>query len=107
MDQSKAFEKTAARDRCRGYYMYDDRHMASPTRGTTGRGLGKRLAAQRKAKQLSGQELAGRARLSVDTVRSIESGRISNPGILTVARLARVLEASLDDLAGLTRRTRQ
>ena len=59
--------------------------------------VGSRLAARRRDRNLSGQQLAVSAGLSIDTVRSIESGRIPNPGIVTMARMAAVLEASLDE----------
>lgn len=62
--------------------------------------VGDRIQARRKALALSGQQLADKAKVSVDTVRSIESGRVPNPGILTVAKLAGVLDTTLDDLAG-------
>ena len=37
--------------------------------------------------------------LSIDTVRSIESGRTVSPAFTTVARLASVLEMSLDRMS--------
>jgi transcriptional regulator with XRE-family HTH domain len=64
--------------------------------------VGSRLADRRRDRRLSGQQLAVSAGLSIDTVRSIESGRIPNPGIVTMARLAAVLEASLDEMTGLS-----
>lgn len=77
--------------------------MSKSKATTVGDGVGQRLAERRRIKRLSGQDLAVQSGLSVDTVRSIESGRIPNPGILTVAKLAAVLDASLDELAGLSR----
>lgn len=65
--------------------------------------VGERVAQRRGAKRLTGQQLATQANVSIDTVRSIESGRVANPGINTVAKLADVLDASLDDLAGRPR----
>ena len=87
--------------------MYDPRmggsvRAAKPARVT----LGTRVAKKRTTSGLSGQQLAVRADLSIDTVRSIESGRVPNPGIMTMAKIAKVLNASLDDLAGLPRTKR-
>lgn len=62
--------------------------------------VGDRIQERRKALSITGQQLAEHAKVSIDTVRSIESGRVPNPGILTVAKLAGVLNSSLDDLAG-------
>ncbi len=36
--------------------------------------------------------------MAIDTVRSLESGRVATPGFLTVARLADALGLSLDEL---------
>ena len=38
------------------------------------------------------------ARLSVDTIRSLESGRVPTPSFVTVAKVASVLSLSLDQL---------
>jgi transcriptional regulator with XRE-family HTH domain len=64
--------------------------------------IGRRIAKRRETLGLSGQQLAQEAGVSIDTVRSIESGRVPNPGIMTVTKIADVLEASLDELAGRT-----
>jgi hypothetical protein len=36
--------------------------------------------------------------VAIDTVRSLESGRVATPAFLTIARLADALELSLDEL---------
>ena len=36
--------------------------------------------------------------MAIDTVRSLESGRVATPAFLTVARLADALGLSLDEL---------
>ena len=36
--------------------------------------------------------------MAVDTVRSLENGRVATPGFLTIARLANALGLSLDEL---------
>lgn len=74
---------------------------SASTLKNVGKGVGSRLADSRRGRGISGQELAVRSGLSIDTVRSIEAGRIPNPGIVTMAKLAIVLEASLDELAGI------
>jgi hypothetical protein len=47
---------------------------------------------------MSAQDVAVSAKLSVDTLRSIETGRLPTPGFLTVARIATTLNLSLDQL---------
>lgn len=47
---------------------------------------------------LTAEKLAQKARVSVDTVRKLEAGRISDPGFFTVGRLAVVLGAQLSEL---------
>lgn len=63
-----------------------------------GRGLGRALKTERERSNLSGEALARIADVSVDEVRSLESGRVANPGILTLHRLSRALDCSLDHL---------
>jgi hypothetical protein len=36
--------------------------------------------------------------VAIDTVRSLEGGRVATPAFLTIARLAAALDLSLDDL---------
>lgn len=60
--------------------------------------LGAVLRDARKAAGLSAQAVAEASGLSIDTVRSIESGRTASPAFVTVARLASVLNVSLDSL---------
>ena len=48
---------------------------------------------------MSAQALAAATGLSIDTVRSIESGRTISPSFLTVVRMSRALGVSLDQLA--------
>lgn len=63
-----------------------------------GRRLGRLIADRREQTQRSAPDLAREALVAVDTVRSLESGRVPTPAFLTVARLADALELSLDDL---------
>lgn len=63
-----------------------------------GRRLGLLIAAGRMEQEQSAQDLAVEAMVAVDTVRSLESGRVAMPAFLTIARLAGVLGMSLDEL---------
>jgi transcriptional regulator with XRE-family HTH domain len=63
-----------------------------------GRRLGAQLAKERNRAKLAAQDVAVSADLSVDTVRSLESGRVPTPAFITVARIADALSLSLDDL---------
>ncbi|WP_173154272.1 helix-turn-helix domain-containing protein [Phytohabitans suffuscus] len=63
-----------------------------------GRRLGRLIADRRERRQLSAPDLARDSSIAVDTVRSLESGRVPTPAFLTVARLADVLDLSLDEL---------
>lgn len=64
--------------------------------------LGAALRDARKSAGLSAQAVAEASGLSIDTVRSIESGRTASPAFVTVVRLASVLNLSLDRLSEAT-----
>jgi transcriptional regulator with XRE-family HTH domain len=63
-----------------------------------GRQLGVLIAAQRQEQGRSAPDLARESSVAIDTVRSLESGRVGTPGFLTIARLAGALGLSLDEL---------
>lgn len=63
-----------------------------------GRRLGVLIAARRQERRRSAPELARDSSVAIDTVRSLESGRVATPTFLTVARLADALGLSLDEL---------
>jgi transcriptional regulator with XRE-family HTH domain len=63
-----------------------------------GERLGRLIGVARSADGRSAQQIAEAARLSVDTVRSLESGRVPTPSFVTVAKVAAALELSLDHL---------
>jgi len=63
-----------------------------------GRRLGLLIAAGRIEQQQSAPDLAREAMVAIDTVRSLETGRVAMPAFLTIARLAGVLGMSLDEL---------
>ena len=69
-----------------------------------GRRLGLLIAASRRERQQSGPDLARESQVAIDTVRSLESGRVAAPTFLTVARLAGVLGMSLDEMHVLATR---
>jgi transcriptional regulator with XRE-family HTH domain len=85
------------------YYLIVRRPLSAEER-KHGRRLGARLASERAKSGWSAQEVATAAHLSIDTLRSMETGRVATPAFLTVARLAEVLGLSLDDLHRVARR---
>jgi transcriptional regulator with XRE-family HTH domain len=58
----------------------------------------KNLAKLRKEKGLTQEGLARKANISYHTVLKLESGRIKNPRVGTLLKLAEVLEVSTDKL---------
>ena len=62
-----------------------------------GHELGRALQQARAGR--SAAEVAGRAGISLDTLRKIERGAIPTPAFFTVAALARVIGMDLSDLA--------
>jgi len=74
------------------------RKPASTADREHGRRLGLLIAAGRMQQQQSAPDLAREAMVAIDTVRSLENGRVATPAFLTIARLAGVLGMSLDEL---------
>lgn len=66
-----------------------------------GEQLGQWLRAARGLRSMV--EIAGRAGISVETLRKIETGRVPTPAFFTVAALASALEVPLAALAAQTR----
>lgn len=60
--------------------------------------LAARLRALRTDRHLTQEQLAGRARVAVSTLRKIESGRVVEPGYFTVLSLAYALGVDLREL---------
>ncbi|MDB4873249.1 MAG: family transcriptional regulator [Gemmatimonadales bacterium] len=60
--------------------------------------LSEHLRAQRERVDLTQEQLAVAANVSVSTVRKIERGEVVEPGYFTISALARALGISLDDL---------
>jgi transcriptional regulator with XRE-family HTH domain len=58
-----------------------------------------RLRAAREARNLTQSELSVRSGVQLDTLRAIEQGRTTNPGVMTVLRLADELRTTIDQLA--------
>jgi transcriptional regulator with XRE-family HTH domain len=69
-----------------------------------GQQLGRILADRRQASQRSASDVARASDVSLDAVRSLETGRVPTPAFLTVARLATALSMSLDELHELASR---
>jgi transcriptional regulator with XRE-family HTH domain len=68
----------------------------SPADRERGERLGALLREARGERSLV--DVAAEARISAETLRKIETGRIPTPAFFTVSALARALELSLDDL---------
>ena len=63
-----------------------------------GERLGRYLRTLRTEMNRSAQQVAEASELSIDTVRSIETGRIAAPSFLTVSRIATALGVGLDQI---------
>ncbi|MEV8373633.1 helix-turn-helix transcriptional regulator [Kribbella sp. NPDC056861] len=70
----------------------------------SGRELGARLRESRLQAGLSAQALAEASEVSIDTVRSLEIGRVAAPSFMTIARIAGALGVSLDELLASIKR---
>lgn len=64
----------------------------------SGRVLGARLREMRLQAGISAQALAEASEVSIDTIRSLETGRVAAPSFMTIARIAGALSLSLDEL---------
>jgi transcriptional regulator with XRE-family HTH domain len=62
--------------------------------------IGDRLKELRKAHPMTQQALATAAGLSMSVIIHIEAGRIPNPRLDTLRKLAKALGVTLDELAG-------
>ena len=70
------------------------------TRSTSAHaGIGARVRQARERRGLTQFELSARADIKLDTLRAIEQGRTTNPGVLTLLRIADELEVTIDFLA--------
>lgn len=63
-----------------------------------GQRLGKYLRGVRVEAKLSAQQVAEASSLSIDTVRSIETGRVKAPSFFTVSHMASALGLGLDQI---------
>ena len=73
------------------------RPMLSPGERERGRLLGARLREARGSRSMV--DVAADAGIPVETLRKIETGRISTPAFFTVVALARALDMEIDALA--------
>lgn len=80
---------------------------ASPTPAAKafGRQAGKLVGEKRRSLGWSGADLAARTGVSLDAIRSIETGRIASPGLFAMARICRAMDYSLDDLVRMAQST--
>ena len=80
-------------------YCYNvPRRANSPEEVLFGVEVGRALKRARQDRDLSGSNLSALSGVSIDAIRSIESGRIASPGLLVSSRMTRALSLSLDDL---------
>ena len=63
--------------------------------------LGKTLKVQRVLKDMSVQEVITKAGISASTYDNIESGRTKSPSLLTLKKIANVLDIEVNDLTNL------
>ena len=63
-----------------------------------GERVGEEIAKARAKTGRSAQAVAETASVSIDTLRSLETGRVPTPSFLTIARVAGALGLGLDDL---------
>lgn len=74
------------------------RRAASKSERRHGKFLGRLIGQERRQREWSASDLSRRSGVSVDAIRSLESGRVPTPSFLTIARLAESLGLDLDDL---------
>lgn len=79
-------------------YYYHMRRKLDQFEIAHGRHIGAVLARERERAEVSAAEIARASAVSLDAIRSLETGRVPTPGFLTVARLADALSISLDEL---------
>jgi len=68
------------------------RHSTSPQEAEFGKRLGRVVRGARESKGWSAPDMAGVAGVSLDAIRSIESGRVASPGFALIVRLAACLD---------------
>lgn len=56
------------------------------------------LLEMRKKRNMTQKELATASKIPQQTISTIENGKRKNPGVLTMARLAKVLRCAIEDL---------
>lgn len=73
------------------------RKQLDPTTKKYGEGFAKKLSLERKKRNWTQDDLAKAAGIPLDTVRSLENGRIGSPGLFIAAAIVYALEGTLDD----------
>lgn len=59
--------------------------------------IGENIQRIRKAQRITQDELAKKANIPYTTIVKIESGMVKNPTIITLLKIAKVLNVSLDE----------
>lgn len=80
--------------------MYNNRmprKPASDAERAFGSALGIALSERRNVLGLSGGDLARASGVSLDAIRSIETGRVSNPGLYSMVQITMALGLTLDE----------
>lgn len=85
-------------------YLPMPRKPASRDAKSFGVAFGAAVRARRDKKRWTAQELAEATGLSVDGVRRIEVGKVADPGIQTVDRIATALATTVDALVKAARK---
>lgn len=75
------------------------RRPLTPAEVDFGARVGAALRERRRSLGISGGDLAVASNVSLDAIRSIESGRVGSPGLWVASRLATALSLSLDTLS--------
>lgn len=62
-----------------------------------GKTFARRLKEERERQEITQSDLSKKSNVPLDTLRSIENGRIATPGLFIAADLVRALDGTLDD----------
>lgn len=80
------------------YTYWMPRKPATDAERAFGASLGIALATRRNLLGLSGGDLSRASGVSLDAIRSIETGRVSNPGVYSIVQMTQALGLSIDEL---------
>ncbi len=71
-----------------------------------GETFARRLKKERQRLSITQNDLSKRSNVPLDTLRSIENGRITSPGLFIAADLVRALDGTLDEWISPARKSR-